>query len=103
MRTVSTYASAIVTAAMLASGIGASAQDSKLSVPDLSVTAPPFVGTRSPYFGRYRVEENKFSEVPCSQTRIAFGPNGKCLQGIGWVFRQIPDIAAAVLVTWRST
>jgi hypothetical protein len=81
MRTVSTYASAIVTAAMLASGIDASAQDSKLSVPDLSVTAPPFVGTRSPYFGRYRVEENKFSEVPCSQTRIAFGPSGKCLQG----------------------
>jgi hypothetical protein len=36
---------------------------------------------RNPYFGRYRVEEDKFSEVPCAQTRIAFGPGGKCLQG----------------------
>jgi hypothetical protein len=27
------------------------------------------------------VEEDKFVEVPCSQTRIAFGPGGKCLQG----------------------
>jgi len=81
MRAVSIYASAIVTAAMLASASGADAQNSQLSVPNVSVTAPPFVGTRSPYFGRYRVEEDKFGEVPCSQTRIAFGPSGKCLQG----------------------
>ena len=81
MRAVSSYASAIVTAAMLAPWMGAYAQDSKLSVPNVSVTAPPYVGSRSPYFGRYRVEENKFSEVPCSQTRIALGPSGKCLQG----------------------
>jgi hypothetical protein len=32
-------------------------------------------------FGRYRVEEDKFSEVPCTQTRIAFSQGGKCLQG----------------------
>jgi hypothetical protein len=81
MRTASIYATAIVTAAMLAAGIDADAQDSKLSVPNVTVTAPPNVGSRSPYFGRYRVEENKFSEVPCSQTRIALGPGGKCLQG----------------------
>ena len=81
MRIVSSYACAIVTAAMLAPGIGAYAQDSKLSVPNVEVTAPPFVGTRSPYFGRYRVEEDKFGEAPCSQTRIALGPSGKCLQG----------------------
>ena len=67
MRTVSRYASAILTAAMLAPGIGAYAQDSKLSVPNVEVTAPPFVGTRSPYFGRYRVEEDKFGVAPCSQ------------------------------------
>jgi len=36
---------------------------------------------RNPYFGRYRVEEDKFAEVPCTATRIAFGPGGKCLQG----------------------
>jgi hypothetical protein len=37
--------------------------------------------SRNPYFGRYRVEEDKFSEVPCTQTRIAFSQGGKCLQG----------------------
>jgi hypothetical protein len=82
MRTLSIYATAVVvTATMLAPGIGAYAQDSKLSVPNVEVTAPPNVGTRSPYFGRYRVEEDKFGEAPCSQTRIALGPTGKCLQG----------------------
>jgi hypothetical protein len=89
MQAVSIYAGAIVTAAMMASASGACAQDSKLSVPNVTVTAPappapvapPYVGSQSPYFGRYRVEEDKFGEVPCSQTRIAFGPGGKCLQG----------------------
>jgi hypothetical protein len=93
MRAVSSYATAVVTAAMLAPWIGAYAQDTKLSVPNVTVTAPaapvepPYMRDpwklygRNPYFGRYRVEEDKFSEVPCTQTRIAFGPGGKCLQG----------------------
>jgi hypothetical protein len=93
MRAVFRYASAIVTAAITASGSGAYAQDTKLSVPNVTVTAPaapvepPYMRDpwksygRNPYFGRYRVEEDKFSEVPCVQTRIAFGPSGKCLQG----------------------
>src|SRR6516162_1686423 len=63
-------------------------QDNKLSLPDVAVTAlagpfePPYMRdpgkayARNPYFGRYRVEENKFSEVPCTQTRIAFSPGG---------------------------
>jgi DNA-binding winged helix-turn-helix (wHTH) protein/TolB-like protein len=71
----------------------ANAQDEKLSAPNVTVTAPgapvepPYMRDpwkaygRNPYFGRYRVEEDKFSEVPCTQTRIAFGPSGKCLQG----------------------
>jgi hypothetical protein len=81
MRAVSIYATAVATAAMLASASAAYAQNSQLSVPNVEVTAPPFVGSRSPYFGRYRVEEDKFGEAPCSQTRIALGPSGKCLQG----------------------
>src|SRR6516162_2286141 len=94
MRAIWSYATGvIVMAAMLAPGIGAHAQDSKLSLPDVAVIAlagpfePPYMRdpgkayARNPYFGRYRVEENKFSEVPCTQTRIALGPGGKCLQG----------------------
>ena len=93
MRTVSSCAIALVTAAITASASGAYAQDTKLSVPNVTITAPaapvepPYMRdpwkaySRNPYFGRYRVEEDKFSEVPCTQTRIAFGPSGKCLQG----------------------
>jgi len=93
MQAVSIYAGAVVTAAMMTSASGPCAQDSKLAVPNVTVTAPaapvepPYMRDpakaywRNPYFGRYRVEDDKFSEVPCTQTRIAFGPGGKCLQG----------------------
>jgi thiol-disulfide isomerase/thioredoxin len=40
MRAVSNYASAIVAASVLTSGSGASAPDSKLSLPNVTVTAP---------------------------------------------------------------
>jgi hypothetical protein len=94
MRAISIYATAVVTAAMPTPWMGASAQDSKLTVPHVTVTAPaapvepPYMRDpwkaygRNPYFGRYRVDEDKFAQVPCTQTRIAFGPSGKCLQGI---------------------
>jgi hypothetical protein len=94
MRALSVYATAVVTAAMLAPWMGAYAQNSQqLSVPNVTVTAPaapvepPYMRdpwkaySRNPYFGRYRVEEDKFSEVPCTQTRIALSQGGKCLQG----------------------
>jgi hypothetical protein len=84
MQATSGFARAIFVSAMIPAAGSAYAQDNKLAVPDVTVTAPaapvppPYVP--SPY-GRYRVEEDKFGEVPCSQTRIAFGPTGKCLQG----------------------
>jgi hypothetical protein len=73
MRAVSSYASAIVTAAMMASAGCAYAQDTKLSVPNVIVAAvagpvEPYMRDpwkaygRNPYFGRYRVEEDKLSE-----------------------------------------
>ena len=93
MQAVAGYAWAIVTATMMASVSGACAQDARLKVPKVIVLAqaapvePPYMRdpgkayARNPYFGRYRVEEDKFAEVPCTATRIAFGPGGKCLQG----------------------
>jgi hypothetical protein len=72
---------------------GANAQQTQLSVPNVTVTAPaapvqpPYLRNpwrsyeRNPYAGRYRVEEDKFPEVPCSVTRIASSAGGKCLQG----------------------
>jgi hypothetical protein len=83
---------------------GAFGQDAKLTVPNVTVTAPaapvvpPYMRdpskaySRNPYFGRARVEEEKFREVPCSATRIAFGPTGKCLAGYRL---SIPEAALA--------
>ena len=93
MRAVSSHMCAIVAAAMIVSIGGACAEETRLKVPKVIVIAqaapvePPYMRdpwkayARNPYFGRYRVEEDKFSEVPCTATRIAFAQGGKCLQG----------------------
>ena len=92
MHAVSSHACAIAAAAMMVLASGAFAQE-RLKVPKVIVMAqaapvePPYMRdpwkayARNPYFGRYRVEEDKFSEVPCTATRIAFAQGGKCLQG----------------------
>jgi hypothetical protein len=93
IQAISKYVYAIAAAGTLASADGAFGQDAKLTVPNVTVTAPaapvmpPYMRDpakaygRNPYFGRARVEEDKFPQVPCAATRIAFGPTGKCLQG----------------------
>ena len=98
MPAVSSYACALVTAAMIVSANSACAQETRLKVPKVIVVAeaapgePPYLRdpakayARNPYFGRYRVEEDKFAEVPCTQTRIASSAGGKCLQG----YRLVP-------------
>ena len=85
--------------AIAVSAASVSAQPTEqLLLPNVTVTAPappveaPYLRdpgkayTRNPYSGRYRVEENKFREVPCTTTRIASATAGKCLQG----YRLIP-------------
>jgi len=69
------------------------AQNKVLTIPEVTVTAPapggapPYLRNpgsayaRNPYAGRYRVEEDKFPEVPCATTRLASVTGGKCLQG----------------------
>jgi hypothetical protein len=90
-------AGAIAGLAIAVSAAGACAQQmEQLSLPNVTVTAPaaptgpvvpPYLRNpwksyeRNPYDGRYRVEEEKFAKVPCSQTRIAFGSGGNCLKG----------------------
>jgi len=71
-------------------------QTEPLFLPNVTVTAPappieaPYLRDRSyarnPYSGRYRVEEDKFPEVPCTAARIASPTAGRCLQG----YRMIP-------------
>jgi len=104
MQVVSSCAGAVVAAAMIASLSGdACAQESRLKVPKVIVVAqaapvePPYMRdpwksyARNPYFGRYRVEEENFPEVPCTATRIAFAPGGRCLQGYRLTLPEVSD------------
>ena len=62
------------------------AQEQKVPLPDVHVTAPAttesFI-TRgfTPYDGHVRVEEDKWPAIPCATARISAGPNGKCQTG----------------------
>jgi hypothetical protein len=93
----------ILAAAIVGSACGVYAQqNNQLAVPNVTVTAPavpvqpPYLRNpwksydRNPYVGRYRVEEDKFPEVPCNATRIASVAGGKCLLG----YRLVPGNAA---------
>jgi hypothetical protein len=69
----------------------ATAQTQQAPLPDVNVTAPAITPNSPPhvvapteqnsYFGRNRVEEDKFVERPCSETRIGSIAGGKCLEG----------------------
>ena len=118
MRAVSIYATAVVTAAMLAPSMGAYAQDSKLSVPNVTVTAPaapvepPYMRdpskaySRNPYLGRYHVEEDKFSEVPARRLVSHSAREVNVCKDIDLALRHVAphlNSAAVVLATWGST
>jgi hypothetical protein len=93
----------LVISGVMTAGVWAQ-QTEQLSLPNVTVTAPavpvepPYLrnpGTayqRNPYNGRYRVEEDKFREVPCTATRIASSNGGKCLQG----YRLIPALTQQI-------
>src|SRR6478672_2490369 len=102
MHTICRLAGIIVATAIISGAIGTYAQETKqLPVPNVTVTAPaapvepPYLRSpgksfeRNPYAGRYRVEEGKFTQVPCTETRIASSAGGKCLQG----YRLVPGLA----------
>ena len=84
---------------------GAAAQNATQRLPEVVVTAPapttapPYLRdpgkayARNPYSGRYRVEEDKFTEAPCTATRIASVTGGKCLQG----YRLIPGMTQQII------
>jgi hypothetical protein len=98
MQAICRLAGAIAALAIVSSASAIYAQETKLPVPNVTVTAPaapvepPYMRDpwqsyqRNPYAGRYRVEEDKFTEVPCNVTRIASSAGGKCLQG----YRLVP-------------
>jgi hypothetical protein len=72
-------------AAIACSGSAAIAADqSNLSVPEVTVTAPPITPPwkkYSPYLGDTRVEENKWPNIPCTGSRIVFAGAASCKRG----------------------
>jgi hypothetical protein len=90
--------SALMAAALSCVGSSVEAQQGTVTIPNVTVTAsavpvsllylraPGSAYARNPYSGYYRVEEDKFPEVPCTATRLASAAGGKCLQG----YRLIP-------------
>ena len=63
---------------------GAVAADTSLSLPEVSVTAPPITPAWkkwNPYGGSVRVEEDKWPDIPCSASRIAAGAASGCKTG----------------------
>src|SRR5205814_2392328 len=66
---------ALLIAAAVFPGIAVAA-DASLSLPEVSVTAPPITPAWkkwNPYGGSIRVEEDKWPDIPCSASRIAAG------------------------------
>jgi hypothetical protein len=95
-------ASTLALGLMTASMVSAGAEETQLSLPDISVMAPgptdapPYLRDqwnatgRNPYPGRDRVEEDKFTRVPCSDTRVVAISGGTCLQGYRFDTGPIP-------------
>src|ERR1700730_16692312 len=85
MRAADALAGAIVLATIAGSGpdaVGADAQN--LPLPDVTVTAPPITPPWkkwSPYLGNPRVEETKWPDIPCNNSRIASGAASACKAG----------------------
>jgi hypothetical protein len=70
--------------AIVGSPAGAPGADTSLSLPEVTVTAPPITPAWkkwNPYGGSTRVEEDKWPDIPCSASRIAAGTGTGCKTG----------------------
>ena len=85
MRAADALARAIVLATIAGSGADAFGADPpNLPLPDVTVTAPPITPPWkkwSPYIGNPRVEETKWPDIPCNNSRIASGAASACKAG----------------------
>ncbi len=85
MRAVDTLAGVIVLATIAGSGSDAFGADPpNLPLPDVMVTAPPITPPWkkwSPHMGNPRVEEAKWPDIPCNNSRIASGAASACKAG----------------------
>jgi hypothetical protein len=93
MKSLVTLGIGMVASSILVPIGGASATEIQLPLPDVTVTAPgptttpPYLRDpgssmgRNPYHGRFRVEEENFKRVPCTDSRVSATAGGTCLEG----------------------
>jgi hypothetical protein len=76
---------ASVLAVIVSSAPGPLAEEQKLPLPEVTVTAPPPITPPwkkfVPYFGNPRVEEDKWPDIPCRNSRIGAAAPGTCKTG----------------------
>jgi hypothetical protein len=77
---------AAILAAITCSVSAGAAEEQKLApLPDVTVTAPPPPAPSwkkfTPYFGNPRVEEDKWPDIPCRDSRVGVAAAGTCKTG----------------------
>ena len=115
MPAASSYACAIVTAAMIVSANAAYAQETRLKVPKVIVVAeaapgePPYMRdpakayARNPYFGRYRVAGINSPRCRARQHALLLLRAADACKGNGSLSRKFPRRLVAIPATWRWT
>ena len=86
MPTIPRLAAAAIMAGIACSAPGGAADEQKIvPLPEVTVTAPPPVTPPEkkfvPYFGNPRVEEDKWPDIPCSDSRVGVAAAGTCKTG----------------------
>jgi hypothetical protein len=86
MKAISRLAAAATLAAIACSAPAGAADEQKVvPLPEVTVTAPPPTTPPAkkfvPYFGNPRVEEDKWPDIPCSDSRVGVAAAATCKTG----------------------
>jgi hypothetical protein len=84
MRTVDVLARALIAAGICCGMLSGGTLGQTLGLPEVTVTAPPITPSWkkwNPYSSNPRVEEEKWPDIPCSDSRISAGGANDCRTG----------------------
>jgi hypothetical protein len=84
MRAINALASALITAGICSGTLSGGTVGQTLGLPEVTVTAPPITPSWkkwNPYSSNPRVEEEKWPDIPCGDSRISAGGATDCRTG----------------------
>src|SRR5579862_8906094 len=84
MRVIETLKAACAVLLIAAAPLDVACGAEQMVLPEVTVTAPPVVQAWrkfTPYFGNPRVEEDKWPDIPCGESRVAAGAATGCKTG----------------------